>query len=55
MFFEGAFHASGLEIDYADFSVRVREADLRQLMSILRAVPPARIVKMRRAALWVRD
>ena len=55
MFFEGAFRASGLGMDYADFSVRLREVDLPQLVTILRAIDPARIARMRRAALWVRD
>ena len=55
MFLEGAFAAAGLPIDYADFSVRLLEAELPLLVRKLRAISPAEIVRMRRRVLWVRD
>jgi len=55
MFFEGALRAAGLGFDYEAFSVRVAEGELPQLLGKLDALPPARIVAMRRAALRVRD
>ena len=36
MFFEGAFTASGLPIDYSDFSVRLLEAELPDLVTKLK-------------------
>jgi len=55
MFFEGSLHESGLPLDYANFSLRLREVELPQLVTRLRAVTPATIRRLRRAALWVRD
>ena len=55
MFFEGALHESGLSLDYTNFSLRLREAELPQLVTMLRAVTPATIRRLRRAALWVRS
>ena len=55
MFFEGSFADAGLPIDYANFSIRLSEAELPQLVQRLRAVPPERVVALRRAGLWVRD
>lgn len=55
MFMEGAFAAAGLPIDYADFSVRLLEAELPLLVRKLRAISAAEIVRMRRRVLWVRD
>jgi hypothetical protein len=55
MFFEGAFAAAGLPMDYANFSVRIAEAELHNLVPILKAVPPARVRRMRRVVLWLRD
>ena len=48
MFFEGAFAAAGLPIDYDDFSIRLLEAELPDLVTRLKAVPPERIARMRR-------
>ena len=55
MFFEGAFEAAGLGLDYADFSVRIAERDLPDLVTTLRAIPPARVAVMRRKVLLLRD
>ena len=55
MFFEGAFAAAGLGLDYADFSIRLPEAELPQLVTRLRAVPAERVVQLRRLCLWLRD
>ena len=55
MFFEGAFGLAGLPLDYANFSVRLAEAELPQLVQRLRAIPPAAVAAMQRAVLWVRD
>ena len=55
MFFEGAFHAAGLPLDYRNFSVRVAEQQLPRLVTRLRAVPPAAVAALQRNALWVRD
>ena len=55
MFLEGAFTEAGLPLDYASFSLRLMESDLPRLVKVLRAVPPARIRELRRAALWARD
>ena len=55
MFLEGFFKAAGLPIDYDDFSVRLLEADLPDLVARLKAVPRRRIARMRRVVLWVRD
>ena len=55
MFFEGALAAVGANIDYANFSVRLAEAELPRLVQRLRAIPPAAVAAMQRAVLWVRD
>ena len=56
MFLEGAFTEAGLPgFDYASFSLRLMEADLPDLVKVLRAVPRRRIEELRRAALWARD
>ena len=40
MFLEGAFTEAGLPgFDYASFSLRLMEADLPNLVKVLRAVP----------------
>lgn len=54
MFFEGAFAASGLNIDYANFSIRLAEAELPDLVRVLLAVPHERVIAMRRAVLYAR-
>ena len=54
MFFEGAFAAAGLPIDYANFSIRLAESDLHKLVDVLRGVS-RRIRRMRRNVLWLRD
>jgi hypothetical protein len=38
MFFEGAFASAGLDLDYADFSVRLPEDRLHELVERLVAV-----------------
>ena len=53
MFFEGAFREAGLAIEYADFSVRLAEAQLPQLVQMLLDIPRERVVALRRTALWV--
>ena len=54
MFFEGAFEAAGLGFDYADFSVRIAERDLPDLVTTLRAIPPARVaVRSVNASDWL--
>ena len=55
MFFEGAFADAGLPVDYNQFSIRLTEAELPELVNKLKAVPPKRVKKMRRAVLWLRD
>lgn len=55
MFFEGAFEAAQLGLDYADFSLRVREADLASLVRILEAVSAERLASLQRGVLRVRD
>ena len=56
MFLEGAFTEAGLPgFDYASFSLRLMEADLPDLVKVLRAVPRRRIEELRRAVLWARD
>jgi hypothetical protein len=55
MFLESAFHDAGLPFDYADFSIRLAEAELPDLVKVLRAVPPAAVERMRKLVLWVRD
>ena len=48
MFFEGAFRAAGLPVDYDDFSIRVLEADLPDLVPRLKAVPKPTVRRMER-------
>ncbi len=55
MFLEGAFDAAGLSFDYEAFSVRVPEDAIPTMLSRLDAIPPAKVVEMRRAVLRVRD
>ena len=55
MFFEGSFSASGLPIDYANFSVRIAEQDLPNLVPTLKAITPEEVLRMRQAVLWLRD
>jgi hypothetical protein len=55
MFLEGALGAAGLGFDYEAFSVRVAEGELDKLLDKLGALPPDRVVAMRRAVLRVRD
>ena len=40
-------------LDYSSFSVRVAERDWNTTLAVLRAIPPAAVLKMRRAALAV--
>ena len=40
---------------YANFSIRLAEAELPLLVQKLKQVPPAQIARLRAAALWVRD
>ena len=50
MFLEGAFTEAGLPgFDYASFSLRLMEADLLNLVKVLRAVPRGRGAAPRRA------
>lgn len=55
MFFEGAFAAVGLGVDYDDFSVRLLESELPLLPQRLSAIPAARVSRMQRAGLRLRD
>ena len=55
MFFEGAFAAAGLPVDYANFSVRLAENNLHNLVDVLKAISPKEIRRMRRNVLWLRD
>jgi len=55
MFFEGAFGASGMGFDYADFSVRIAEAQLHTLVDVLAAIPKKRVLQLRRVVMHVRD
>jgi len=55
MFFEGAFALAGLGIDYDDFSVRVQEDKLHELLEVLAAVPEAEVRRMQENVLLVRD
>jgi hypothetical protein len=55
MFFEGSFASAGLPLDYANFSVRLLEKDLPDLVRVLRAVPQPEVLRMRKAVLWLRD
>ena len=55
MFFEGAFAAAGLPVDYNEFSIRLLESELPSLVSVLKAVSEAKARRMRRMVLWLRD
>lgn len=55
MFFEGAFELVGLGIDYPDFSIRLPEARLHELVDVLVAVPDEEVRRLQSNALRVRD
>ena len=55
MFFEGSFESAGLGLDYKNFSVRIDEKDLPDLVTKLRAIPPSAVARMRRNVLLLRD
>mmetsp|Transcript_22789 Transcript_22789/g.69724 ORF Transcript_22789/g.69724 Transcript_22789/m.69724 type:complete len:121 (+) Transcript_22789:2478-2840(+) len=56
MFNEGAFELVGApELDFDQFSVRIVEAQLPELLQILDAVPLHQLRKMQEATLRVRD
>lgn len=55
MFFEGAFALVGLGIDYPDFSVRLPEARLHELVDVLVAIPEHEVRRLQANALLVRD
>jgi len=42
-------------LDYPDFSVRIREAELPRMVEILMAIPASRVAQLQRAGLRVRD
>jgi len=48
MFFEGSFAAAGLPFDYSDFSLRLPEAALPNLLQVIDAVPPERLAAMQK-------
>ena len=55
MFFEGAFTDAGLGLDYANFSIRIPEAELPSLLDVLGNISQDRVMDLRKAALSVRD
>jgi hypothetical protein len=55
MFFEGAFALVGLGIDFPDFSVRLPEARLHELVDVLLAIPEPEVRRLQANALLVRD
>ena len=55
MFWESALAEVGLGVDYADFSLRLPEVRLPQLIMTLRAVSAARVRSMRALCMKLRD
>ena len=55
MFFEGIFRRVGAKLDYDDFSIRIPERELPNLMEHLDGITPAMLAKYQRNVLWVRD